>query len=410
MILDEAAILPVERALIGGVLLWPEAEVPPLEAGEFLSDRHGLIWAAIRQVATEAHPDLVSVYWQLSRSGDLEAAGGWAYLALCLEEASILPHVPHYARLVRRAWRERAKRSLGEELARRGLSDAEIRDRLESLPGPLTGALFDPAEVWGRIVGAWQQQRWQTGWIEFDRHVGGFGPGEFTVVGGRTSHGKTAWLVALALRLAEQGVGVEYVTLEDPPEAIVRRAVALQTGLSVRRLRDGSIGPGEFRQAEAAVERLQALPLTVTGVDHLGSLDEEAVVPYVAAARGPVLIVDHLQQITTRDPSRVYGLERVLKRLQAVALRGGRALFLAAQLNRETEARQGPPRLSDLRDCGAIEQAARRILLLYWPSKHDAQRPAEQYECYIAKDAEGGTGVVRFRFEAWCGRFEDALS
>jgi replicative DNA helicase len=409
-----ARILPVERALIGACL-WPKeaagSPLPPLLVQEFYLEGHRLIWRAMQELEVQGREVMiVALHDELERAGDLEAAGGPAHLALCFEEGHISSYVPQLVRLVRRGARERALVALGEEMARQGLPEEEIERRLAELPASLTGALYDPAENWSELVEDWQKRgRIWTGFEGLDTFSGGFGPGDFAIVGGRTSHGKTAWLTALAMNLAERGVVVEYVTLEETATAITRRLIGKRAGVAVRRLKDGGdLTQEEFEQCESAVRWLQTLPLTVADMEHVRNLEEQTVVGMVGASKAAVVIVDHLQQIiTVGKESRVYGLERVLRRLQAVALRDEKVVILAAQLNRQTEERQGQPRLSDLRDCGAIEQSGRQILLLYWPCKHDRERAEWEYELFVAKNADGGTGLVPLHFDAPTGRFTE---
>lgn len=403
-----ADILPVERALLGACL-YPGVVSPPLLATEFYLEAHRRMWTGMQDlIIADASVDLVTLAHELARRGELDEIGGPVYLAGCFVEAHIPAYVSPLARKIRDAARARALHSLGEELAGTGLSEAEIEVRLAEIPGPLAGALYEPADEWAKIVAAWRDGRIRAGFTEFDEITGGFGRGDFVIVGGRTSHGKSAWLCDLSLRLGERGVDVDYVTLEESRMAITRRLVGNKAAVSIRRLKDGDLQPFEFEKSEEAVRWLQGLPLTVTGLDHVRTLEENAVVGAVAASRAAVVIVDHIQQInTSAKESRVYGIERVAKRLQAVALRDGKIVILAAQLSRQTEARRGAPQLSDLRDSGGLEQIGRVILLLYWPWKHDPDRSHEEYELYVAKQSDGGTGLVKLRFEAWCGRFSE---
>lgn len=217
----------------------------------------------------------------------------------------------------------------------------------------------------------------------------------------------SAFAVALSLWLAQQGTSTDYLTLEDPVSAIVRRQVSNLTGLVTRRLREGSLSSGEFDVAEEAVAEIQRLPLRVVGVDQLGGMEERHLAAYLAVTAARVIIVDHFQQVVTPggEESRNYGLERVLRTLHGEALRTGRVILLLAQLNREAEARKGPPRLSDLRDCGALEQAARQVWLLYWPHRHKPEVDWHDFEVYIAKYSEGGNAKLPLWFDASTGRF-----
>ena len=254
-------------------------------------------------------------------------------------------------------------------------------------------------------------ERALTGLGPLDVLTGGFWPGEPIIVAGRTAHGKTALVGAhLPLRCAEQGYDTELITLEDPPDGIVRRQVANLSGIPTKRLKTGDLSPSDFEGAEAAVRHLQTLPLTVTGLDTLRTLDEDALVAAVARSKAQIVLVDHLQKVQTRGESRNYGLERVMNGLHTAAIRDNKALVLSVQISREMEGKEGrkprPPRLSDLRDSGGLEILARGVWLIYWPWQHDPKRDQSDFEIRVAKQNDGPTGVVTCHFDPSTGRFE----
>lgn len=402
--LTSSEILPVERAVIGCVLLEGDVRIPTLLPHEFFLGGHRAIWTAILELQAEnSGVDVFTVRAKMARAGESHEP----LLAHCLEDGSIAAYLPNYAALVRDAARERMLKDLGAELQARGLSPDEVRQRLDELPGPLTSSLVDPADDWRTIVAGWGGTRILTGLRDLDKLSGGLPPGVFGVVAGRTSHGKTSILTHVARVFAEAGHSVEYLPLEESRVAIRRRIIAGRAGVSVMRLTDGTLSREEFARSEAAVRWLQDAPLRVTGVEHLRAIDEDTVVGMVAASDAEVVVVDHLQQITTKDASRVYGLERVVKRLHAAAIRDGKVLLAGAQLGRDMDDPPRPPRLSDIRDSAAIEHSARQVWLLYWPCKHKKERAASDYEIYVAKHSDGPTGVADAYFDAVTGRFHD---
>ena len=398
--------LSAERVVLGAVLSGA-TPLPPLRQEEFFADRHRLIWAACQAVeALDGRAGLVTVAAQLAADDTLAEAGGPAHLALCAEEGSVLPSLLGAARVVRELAQQRALIHLGHELARDGtLSHAEIAGRLAAMPGPVAQAIWDPVETWAAITARWGAEDLRTGWDPLDRLTGGLWPGELLVVGGRTSHGKTAFMTATALRMVLAGTPVDIVTLEDPVEAITRRLVAQITGISYRRLRAGELDEAQRAAATVAIARLAGLPLRVTGIDRHGEGTEDGVLGLLAQATGRVVMLDHLQRVVTRDPSRAYALERVLGRIHALAQRTGQVAWVNCQLNREVEARKdGRPTLADLRDSGAIEILARQVWLLSWPRKWDAKRYYRDYLVDVAKAMESGTGPVDFRWDPATGR------
>ncbi len=398
--------LAVERALLGAVMTGRDP-LPPLLAEEFYAQRHRLLWSVIQELHAfdgRAPAEVVSAV--LRRRGQLEEAGGPAHLALCVEEGCTLYPLTGAARIIRDLARERAMLHLGADLLAQGLSRPEVEARLAAMPGPVAQAIWAPADAWARIRARWGEARIETGWAPLDEVTGGFAPGELVVIGGRTSHGKTSFACAAALRLAAGGIPVDILTLEDPVEAITRRLVATLTGIGVRRLGTGQIAPSEEEAAQRAIADLARLPLTVTGIDRHAQATEEGVLGLLAACRGQVIILDHLQRVQTKDPSRAYALERVLGRIHGHAQRAGQVAWVNCQLNREVEVRKdGRPTLADLRDSGSIEILARQIWLLSWPVRWDPKRDWRDYLVDVAKNSEGPVRKVAFRWEPSCGRF-----
>ena len=212
----------------------------------------------------------------------------------------------------------------------------------------------------------------------------------------------------MAVAAASRGIPTLFLSLEESVARVTRRLVSCRSGVPYRRLADGlPLAEEERDEVEQALAWLDGLPLDVLSVETLKSLDEETVCGAVAAATAAVVVVDHVQKVSTGGESRQYGIERVMNRLHAAALRDRRVVVVCAQLNRESENERRAPRLSDLRDSGSIEIMARKVLLLYWPFKHDATRDRYEYQIHVAKQSTGGTGVVDVRFRAETGTFWD---
>lgn len=403
----DAQVLPIERALIGAVLVTRGREIPGLAPSEFFLDRHQMIWAALIELADGV--DLVSLYTQAVECGIAEAIGGAAYLAECFEEGVLACDLRGMARTIRAAATGRAIRRLGQEMLAQGLSQDEIEGRLAEMPGPIGGSEIDTiGDVWARIKAGWGHVRLlSTGLTALDEVSGGIVLGELLAVAGRTSHGKTSFLCHLGVELARQGQTVEIISLEEGIQAIVRRCIASRATVSYDRLRTGAVIEPEVTEADRAADWLEGLPLTVTTLTRLRDLSDDRVCGAVAASRASVVIVDHLQKIATAGDSRVYGLEAAMNRFHATAIRDGKAVILGVQVGRGVDDERREPRLSDIRDCGAVEIIARSVWLLYWPHRHDPKQPRDLYRIEIAKHSDGGTGKVEVRFQSHIASFEN---
>lgn len=111
-----AATARVERALLstlmvlGRTAVWGRvATIVPPEAIQ--AEAHRVIYGAIREVAKTADPDLPLVIAQLDATGQLERAGGAAYVASLLDEQACADNLIEYAKTLKaRAVLRRAKR------------------------------------------------------------------------------------------------------------------------------------------------------------------------------------------------------------------------------------------------------------------------------------------------------------
>ena len=240
---------------------------------------------------------------------------------------------------------------------------------------------------------------------DVDRKIGGLFPGDLVVVGGRTSHGKTAALVSAALHaLTAEGFGVAYLSLEMSAAAVFRRFLGARARLRLVALRGGALGPSEFEMADQTADWLTTQPLSILDAADVGGKAAERVLLAVGAAEAPVVVVDHLQEVVTEGgESRAYELGRFVGGLKDVAIRRGKVVLLAAQLLRQADERRGPA-LGDLKESGGIEEKADVVLLLDYPIKRRAKEAGpEDLLVYVAKNRDGGTGRVPVRILAQYG-------
>jgi replicative DNA helicase len=417
--------LDAERAVLGCLLLEGRVGMDlvagsALQPADFYKGGHRTIFEVMRKLyEADAAIDLLTVSDALIREGMLEAVGGPPALALLVEHASLAVHLGQYVEIV--VERGKLREFIGAGTAAvKAAYDAQ--QGADELTGELASALdrisrravveeYDPALPWRSVVGAWKRGTLKVGLPALDTLNGGVGRGEFLAVGGRTSQGKTSFAANRARAMALRGTRVEFLTLEERVESIVRRLAADAATVATHKLRDGRCSPAEFARAEAEIRKLQDLPLTVRGVEGLRSADERAVVGAVSLSRAEVVIVDHLQKVQVRrqgrDDLQTYAIRRLLDRLHTIALRDRKVIWMNCQLSRETDKRKGPPLLSDLADSSAVESVARQVWLLHWPHKHADKEPPEKYTVYVAKNSEGGTGKVELRWEPQYGRFED---
>jgi replicative DNA helicase len=215
----------------------------------------------------------------------------------------------------------------------------------------------------------------------------------------------TAFALELAVRLAEEGHEVEYVTLEDPKEAIAARLLARMTGMSVFGVRTALAQGMDLSDAQ---DRIETLPLHVTEV--LGCR-EAAVIGAAAATTAKVVFVDYIQKIAFDDETsekRTISIGRIMSRCSSIARRDEKCLLVLSQLKQEMDVQRRPPQMSDFADSAEIGRQCRQAWSVYWPAKHakaGENMDQRDYTVRLLKVAEGPTYPVPLKWDPKSGRF-----
>lgn len=401
-------IAEIEHAMLGACLNDPRGikAWPLLNTEEFYMERHRKIWEVMLSLAEGTDtPDILLLSHVLEQRGELEEIGGVTKLVGMVETGINVLDIGYYGRMIREAAKERGKIMLATELYRRpDMSSEEIEAVLAKME--MGSAIRVPllSENW-----LLEQERLkqnppvQTGLRTIDLLIGGYVRGKLVVVGGRTSHGKTAFLTDLTRRAAKAGHSVDYLSLEETAAGVHARWIAQEAVLPVWAVSQGRLGPEDQALALAAAEELQVFPLTALTVKRP---DEASIVAAAKASRAEIFVLDHLQMaIFSGREQRTYALERLTNRLASTGVADNKIVIVASQLSREMEKRRDAPVLSDLRDSGGTEQAGRLIFLLYWPKKFHADKAMDYYEVEVAKNTEGPTGRVVLTYDPITGRF-----
>ena len=204
---------------------------------------------------------------------------------------------------------------------------------------------------------------------------------------------------------------------------LIQRIIAAEGTVDNQRLRGGGMGADEFQKVTRVLSRLQHSALYID--DYTTKISE-----LLAAARRwhgrevrrkdldrALIVVDYLQLF---QPSRQHGTrEQEVAEISAGLKRMAKTLdcpvIAVAQLNRAVEQRTPPrPRLSDLRDSGAIEQDADAVMFLYRPEfyatpediEHDDLRG--KAELILAKQRQGPVGTIHLHWSPAYTRFHNA--
>lgn len=250
----------------------------------------------------------------------------------------------------------------------------------------------------------------RTGLASLDMLVGGFFPGQFWVVAGRTSMGKSSLSQNMMLAIARAGNAVGYMSIEGDNDELRMRLLSIESGVTMSDLSSGDLSDSQTTQITAACGVLGAMPIYYVDKERIWSKVKAKI--QLLKFRDPRLTVAFVDYIGLIDhpqyKNRWEAIAAVSRDMKALALSMGIALVAVCQINRETEKRRDHrPTLADLRDAGAIEQDADVICLLYRPSYYDRRADPTAAEIAVAKQRNGPTGAIEIGFQSSCIRFFD---
>ncbi len=430
--------LEAERSILGAVLLDNHAlnaAVQVLRSEDFFLSQHRHIFERMVQLSEKQQAiDTITLMEDLARRGELEAAGGVAYLSQLADGLPRVTNVDHYARIVKEKSILRglihSTAAIQEQAFASGDDADVILDRAESqifqlaedrVKAGLIGVKDLVKDGFERLEKIFSEGRritgLATGYAGLDNETAGLQPSELIILAARPSMGKTA----LALNIAEnvglrQREPVAIFSLEMSKESLLLRLLASEARVDAHKFRTGHMSRDDWNKVTGALANLGEAPIWIDDSASSTVLEMGAKARRLKRDRGlSLMIVDYLQLVVptgsgrqTNRQEEVSGMSRALKGL-AKELKV--PIVVLSQLTRAPEREDRKPQLADLRESGAIEQDADVVLFINRPNFYKTDLPEEdraKAELIIAKQRNGPTGTLNFVFLARHTRFEEA--
>ena len=421
--------LEAEASVLGAILLAEQGldavliDVE-LKPEDFYRQRHRLIFAAmvrLRERSTPEPVDALTVNEELERAGDLEEAGGAAYVHSLPTVVPAPGRVRHYARIVKDHSMRRGVIDVARELQESVFTfPGDARELVERAESKLfrighsdrAGDLRRIEEVLGdeldklELVSRQGEEVTGTpsGFKDIDQLTGGFQRGNLIVLAARPSMGKSALVTNIAENAAaDHRLPVALFSLEMSETELAQRFIASQAKLDGDDLRKGRVKPDRWPKIITATEKLARSPLYVDDSSDIGILELRAKARRLHAKHKlGLLIVDYLQLMRPEDPttSRVEQIGQISRGLKILARELDIPVIAVSQLSRAVESRPDRrPLLSDLRESGQIEQDADLVIFIYREEYYnrESERPGEA-DLILAKHRNGPVGEVVLTF------------
>ena len=431
--------IEAEESLISAILIDNNTLLDVIEIlapQDFYRTAHQKIYAAITDLFDKAEPiDLVTLANKLKEKGQLEEIGSASYLARLVDTVPLAVNAQHYAKIVHdkaslRRLIEKANAIVKRCFEERGNTD-EVIDFAES-------AIFEISEkksqqafyplskiILGNIETLEEKQGNRslvtgvpTGFSRLDNLTSGFQNSDLIILAARPSMGKTALALNIARNAAvDSNIPVAVFSLEMSKEQLSLRMLCSEARIDSSRLRGGFFSMEDWHRLTDAAGILSESPIYIDDSASLTAMEIRAKARRLKMDKNiGLVIIDYLQLMQGRASAERRDIEisEISRSLKALAKELDLPVLALSQLNRMLEQRTDKrPRLSDLRESGALEQDADVVAFIYRDEVYNKEEDNPHKgvaEILLSKQRNGPTGDVYLSFLNSFTRFENLAS
>lgn len=393
----------------------------------FFRPSHRIIYEAMCDLNYRSIPvDPIQLADTLQAKGQLEAAGGRAYLAELADNTFALTNWSNHADIVKRT-------AILRELI---YASAEIRALAYDAPDDLNvvveeaeKTLFNVTEkrvssdftkmdnllnsAMEEITQLAQQQTHMagvpSGFKDLDDLFGGFRGGDLVILAARPGVGKTSFALNLAVNAAKAGTTVAFLSLEMSASQLVQRILCSEARVNLGNVRQGRMTDSDWMAIIEASNTLYNLDMYIDDTPALSILELRAKARRELRSKEKgLIVVDYLQLMqpprSRADGNRAVEVGEISRGLKVLAKEMDMPVIALSQLSRAVEMRgKKRPMLSDLRESGSIEQDA-DIVMFIDRSMDEVEAESEDRpdlgtaELIVAKHRNGATRDITLSF------------
>lgn len=387
-------LLNAETAVIGSILVDPAClgdvmlQVQPIH---FVHPEYRRIFEGIARLWQDKEPvDAVTVLHEI----------GDQYKNLLMEIMEVTPtaaNVLYYAKILHEQSRLYQMHSLALQLASTDSLEAasKLSDKIFSLTS-------DRQDI--RVV-SWRQgveEFWRRQMDPAPKYLPwGLAPldsrlkseaGDYIILGGTPSSGKTAFALQLAKGMAEKGYRVGFFSLETKDSKLIDRIVAQRANISMQRIKEHRLNENDWNVMQA-IAKSRNDPLDVIRCSGVTVSDIQSI---TMTHHYDVIFVDYVQLITGEGYNRAEEVAGISRALHTMCQRINVTTIALSQLRRPDQgdkiAKKRTAQMSDLKESSQLEADADFILMLN-------ARDEQQRLLQVVKNKDGPLGEVDLSFD-----------
>ncbi|OGG94151.1 MAG: replicative DNA helicase [Candidatus Lambdaproteobacteria bacterium RIFOXYD2_FULL_50_16] len=396
----------------------------------FFSIAHQQIFAAMLELETNQQEiDEVLLGNQLKALGQLENAGGYAYLAELVDLVPSTGNVGAYAKIVQECALLRELITTATEIARKSRNpEQKIGDLLAEAEAKITEIATRSSErsyahIQDILPATFAKLEKDsannldvtglpTGFADLDKMTSGLQDADLIILAARPSMGKTAMALNMvrhvATRSGEAGAVLVF-SLEMSKEQLATRLLSTEAKVDSNRLRSGNLEAEDWDKLAMATDVLSGHQIYINDTPAMSCYEVATIAKQLDKEMDQgvsLIVVDYLQLMRGTRPNqpREQEISEISRSLKGLAKELKVPVIALSQLNRGLESRSDKrPQLSDLRESGAIEQDADLIMFIYRDEVyHPDTEQKDIAELIVGKHRNGATGVVKL---IWTGKY-----
>ncbi len=430
--------IEAEQSLLGSLMIDADAIyriADFLNARDFYKKSHHDIYEAITELFNRKDAiDLLSVSTRLQEKKLLEEIGGKSYLTTLVNSVPTASHVVDYANIVRRKRVLRDLINSGQEISISAYDEKkdvdilldEAEKRIFSITHNSFQKNFIPIketleDAFGRIEKLSNEEGKArgvpTGFFDLDNILSGLQNSDLIILAARPSMGKSGFASNIAKNVAlNNNTPVGIFSLEMSVDQIVDRLIADISGINLWKLRTGNLKKqgenNDFTKIRESFENLANAPIYIDDASSFNVMQMRTMARRLQAEKGlGLIIIDYLQlmQPRSQSPSMVQQMTEISRELKSLAKELNVPVLALSQLSRAVEQRTPQvPRLSDLRETGALEQDADVVMFIYREDyyRQDTSRK-NVADIIVAKHRNGPIGKIELYFDENTASFKN---
>lgn len=385
--------IDAEKAVLGALLLEKDAFdgiCGTISKQSFYDDKNALLFGIVEEMRkAEKTTDLITITTEL-KNRNLFKTINPGYITQLTRNVVSSAHIEAHARIIAEKYYQRETIRKASELISKAYANEDVEilanewkqsgDNLENIFTVAdTGTNFKNVlkntlkEIEQDAVNARNNKTpgIPTGFKSLDNSTGGWRNGNLIVLAARPGIGKTSFALHFALEAAKAGYWINFFSLEMNKEDLMRIVLSGESGVYRSNIRDGYLQENDWKNINGSLSGIENLPIIFRDAAGMSVAQVQSVIrKNKKNGRCDIAVIDYLQLMKSTQNRAIRELEvsEMSRTLKTTALAENIPIIALSQLNRAADGTE--PKLSNLRESGAIEQDADLVMFLHRPNEN----------------------------------------